>query len=399
MRALAAVQVVLAHLMSPANPLRPLITTGWYAVDAFFVSSGFLIAGSLLDSREQPDYYRRFFTRRAWRIFPLYYTVLAITTAIFFFRRPAESYSASTMWGSPWWFFAFLGTIPLTVTHTLPFIFGHLWSLQVQEQFYFLFPFLFRRPKLGNAKRILWLLVFLSPALRIAQYRFNPHDGWVQYMLLPCRMEGLSLGALIAIRLREGPWELPRVKLTLWTAAWAGGLALFLPLWAGASPFSPFNRTIGFWISSVANAMLLLWLVAYRDSRLTAVLRQAPFQYVGKISFGVYLLHMLVAKSVWLGVNTFHLTLLQRNEASFIVVSYGLTLLCAAISWRFLENPLQNRGRRSSSPSPPAHRTAKTLTMRPESGFLEGVPVVARADAYDDISRYKPAARVPRLRD
>jgi peptidoglycan/LPS O-acetylase OafA/YrhL len=105
------------------------------------------------------------------------------------------------------------------------------------------------------------------------------------------------------------------------------------------------SRTVGYLISSVAAAHLVLWLICFRDSRATALLRTAPIQHVGKIAYGVYLTHVPV--SSYLGA-VLH-TRAFNDGWQHVVSVYAVTLVCASLSWRFLESPLIELGRQLTS--------------------------------------------------
>ncbi len=99
------------------------------------------------------------------------------------------------------------------------FAFVVLRFLRIQEQFYLLFPLDVRYMRLEHLSRMLWCLVFVSPVVRVAFYFLNPNNLLIQFVPMPCRMEGLSIGALMAIRFRRGPWEIPKLRLTVLTIA------------------------------------------------------------------------------------------------------------------------------------------------------------------------------------
>ena len=208
-RAYGMTIIVLAHAWPGGSYLiGRTLQLGWALMDTFFVLSGFLIAGILLDTRMRPDYFRSYYIRRCLRIFPVYYAVITIVTAVVIF-----SGSLPTMvkdWGSPWWFFVYLGNIPSAIWNHFPAYasYSPLWSLQVEEQFYLLFPLLIYRLSFKTLKRVLICLGCLSPLLRVLLYWWAPGNVLAAYVLFPCRMEGLALGALIAIRFREGPWKI-----------------------------------------------------------------------------------------------------------------------------------------------------------------------------------------------
>jgi peptidoglycan/LPS O-acetylase OafA/YrhL len=321
---------------------------GLIAMDSFFVLSGFLIAGILLDTRFRPDYFRNYYLRRSLRIFPLYYLLLL---ALFVMAHVSQGGGGTEytqmihQWGSPAWFAFYLANFRMAYTGQFPPVaaYGPLWSLQIEEQFYLLLPLLIRFTRPERLSRWLWLMVFLSPVFRLLFFLWNPKNYLFQVALLPCRMDGLALGALIALRFRSGPWELSKTAV----ASLAAGL-LFVTvagmIWtwpvkaiadADANPFLQLASTS---LSSLGCACLVLWLILSRGSRYTRVLRIAPLLYIGKISYGLYLLHQLSPRGLRLmGKLGLHL---NPNGLPRFAVLLGMSLAMASVSWYVLERPL-----------------------------------------------------------
>lgn len=323
----------------------------WIMMDAFFVMSGFLIGGILLDSRERPDYYRSFYLRRTLRIFPIYYAILIPLTGAAVFARHGNYIGMLQEWGSPAWFFFYLGNIPTAIHDKWPraasAAFTPLWSLQIEEQFYLLLPLLFRWLSLRRLAHILAWLVFISLGLRLAIYGLNPSLKLTPYVLLPCRMDGLALGAMIAVRSRLGPWCLSRTRLTVSTCLWMA-LAVCLAIWSGWSHETPFNRTLGFFISSIACTHWVLWLIRFRGSRLTAPLRLAPVAHLGKISYCMYLVHWPIIFGLVTLAGKLAIPELGRGWSRLVAVVV-LSIVFASLSWRYFESPiLRLRDRRGS---------------------------------------------------
>jgi len=314
---------------------------GWIAMDAFFVLSGFLITGILVDSRSRPDYFRNYYIRRSLRILPLYYCVLVAGILILKSGIGQIDYASFVrQWGSPGWFFVYLGNFRTTyMGHTAPAsYFAVLWSLQIEEQFYLLFPLLVRFVRLDHLSRLLWCLVIISPLCRLFFFLWMPDNLVVQMALLPCRMEGLALGALIAIRFRSGPWKISKPRLTCLT------LGLLFVTCLGSIMSKPplsestFVRLIGYSLSSFACASLVVWLIVFRGSRYTRLLRTRAVGYFATISYGIYLLQALVATVTlrWMWPDVEARTFCSLR---FVVLS-GLSILAASISWYGFERPL-----------------------------------------------------------
>lgn len=335
--------------------------TGWIAMDSFFVMSGVLITGILLDSRDKPGYYSKYYARRSLRIFPLYYLVLTLLWVIARFTNSGIFYhDIVAYWFSPAWFTFYVGNIreavvgfpkSLLLGNYPAFGYAVLWSLQIEEQFYLLFPVLVASMRRDSLRRILIAAVCLSPILRLVAYHWLPGNPYLQYVELPTHCDGLALGALIAIRFRSGPWNISKPLLTFWTVTLLG-LALIGSLrstwgtheqaWSTA-----WDRTAGYSISSAGCACLVLWLICFRGSRYTRWMCIAPLQYLGKISYGVYLLHpialwalMELAKK-----NFIHF---HKDDPLYFVGAVSMSLAFASISWHFFEKPLLELKKRFS---------------------------------------------------
>lgn len=349
LRAAGMLAVMLDHFWpdSLSTAVCNLTPKAWIAMDSFFVLSGFLIAGILLDTPlGHPGSYRGYYIRRSLRIFPLYYCVITYQTCVALFWHGGGQYrNLVAHWGSPAWFFIYLGNFRTAIAGAFPIPAGFipLWSLQIEEQFYLLFPFMIGQLRRKTLTRTLWVMVFLSPVLRVGLFFWNPHNPYLQFVLPVCRMEGLALGALIAIRFRKGPWGIRKGRLTALT------IALLAATWVCSSLSNtlrsldewttPFNRTVGYWLSSVACACLLLWLIQFRGSGLTGWLRWRPMQYLGKISYGTYLLHLPVAAAVsfvWriLGWRS------PGDSFLWLATAMALSIACASASWHLLERPV-----------------------------------------------------------
>jgi peptidoglycan/LPS O-acetylase OafA/YrhL len=173
LRAVAVLMVFAFHsYVLVENPLAPapawygaLFRSLWSGVDLFFVLSGFLISGILLDTREQPGMLKTFYLRRTLRIFPLYYATLLLW---FVLLRPLWSPSGQfqAMEAAQGWFWSYSFNIRAALYGPIPSFFDHFWSLAVEEQFYLIWPLtILLLPK----RALPWFLgfgVLLGPALR-----------------------------------------------------------------------------------------------------------------------------------------------------------------------------------------------------------------------------------------
>jgi peptidoglycan/LPS O-acetylase OafA/YrhL len=222
------------------------------------------------------------------------------------------------------------------------FSFAPLWSLQVEEQFYLLYPLvvlLFSRP---NLARFLLSCVLIAPAIRSCLLLFVPGSLTACYVLMPCRMDALALGGLVAIMMRVPPVRLPCYATVRLSAIITGSVALgtYSLWWFGDGSFKLLMPSIGYTLVDIAFAALLTLIVLGPSSRLSKSLRWEPLVYTGKIAYGLYLLHgpvswgarKLVAS--WMGIDV------PGHSALSVPITFLASFAAAGLSWRFFESPL-----------------------------------------------------------
>jgi peptidoglycan/LPS O-acetylase OafA/YrhL len=164
----------------------------WSGVDLFFVLSGFLIGGILLDAVDSPHYFKTFYIRRAYRILPLYSVLLALAVIV---ERGASWLPRYVLLLQNFWmaWTGVFGVYALSVT----------WSLAIEEQFYLTLPPLIRFTSRKALTKIMIGAVLLAPPCRALAIAFLPGKLLAAYVLMPCRMDALGLGVLIVIATRS----------------------------------------------------------------------------------------------------------------------------------------------------------------------------------------------------
>jgi peptidoglycan/LPS O-acetylase OafA/YrhL len=353
LRGLAALTVVLFHLYISVIPF------GWAAVDLFFVLSGFLITGIVLDQAERPGFLRTFYARRSLRIWPSYYlaiAVLLVTTAVSWrCWVPYALYLQDTG-------FYLMGAGELRGKVFAPDwpLMNHTWSLAVEEQFYLIWPGLIVLAGRHRVRGLALLAILGSIAFRAAGY---PHT------VLASRCDGLALGAFLASLLhRPGMCSDSerRAVVRPWIAL---ALAIVAPLavrlgweWRTGRIHFPLGFRMEDSAAEVLVASLLAfaavaWVVVRSGDRRLAWLRWGPLRSLGTISYGLYLYHVPVLHSVD--------AVIPRSLPGFRAVEGALTLsltvAVAALSWRFIERPilrLKDRFDYGSAASKPPRREA-----------------------------------------
>jgi peptidoglycan/LPS O-acetylase OafA/YrhL len=259
-----------------------LASPGWLGVNLFFVLSGFLITGILLESRGSSNYWRSFYTRRALRILPLYLVVLLILR---FYSHLDWTYLLFCL------LYLANFTDGLRGEH-----YGALWTLAVEEQFYLVWPFLVRRFQTGTLAIFCLGSILVSPWLRyLSASRVLPlGDPHTATWLITDNLAG---GALIAIFLRMPGVTLRRVRsLTLWTGLLGAGLL------AAGFRFDLLSRTTAVGAAFQPEPFiflftaLLLLALEFGDHALVYRLTR-PLRFYGYISYGLYLFHLLGFKA------------------------------------------------------------------------------------------------------
>jgi peptidoglycan/LPS O-acetylase OafA/YrhL len=259
----------------------------WSGVDLFFVLSGFLIGGILVDSREAANYFRVFYTRRVCRLGPVYLMLLA-------------SFGLAYLLCDPHGRFSWLLENPLPAASYITFTqnvfmgirgtFGAswlapTWSLAVEEQFYSLLPILVWALSPKALHRTLIVAICAAPLLRA------PFSDIVGQVEMPMRSDSLLLGVVVAIGVRNA-WFLETIRRQKRALAVVLGVLL-----AGAalmcvrgSWFGVFLQT---WLAALY-AVLILTPFADGDALASRILRAPVLRFFGKVSYSLYLVHQIV---------------------------------------------------------------------------------------------------------
>lgn len=360
-----------SHDSALSHLVDVMMDRGWIGVQLFFVLSGFLITGALLESRAATNYYRAFFARRTLRIFPLYYsvlfTLLVLLPLLTGFEPDPHARTSDKLW---LWLYLSNWAQPLGY-HVNGF--AHFWSLAVEEQFYLIWPFLVRH---RDAARLLKTCagVFLLALIARIALRATHADPELVYEFTICRMDSLATGAAVAALVRlpgvhaRLRIEFPRLAAATLTLAAAGGAATHF---YSRSSFA--GQTLGYSLLSLVFAVLLL--AGYlRDTRPAMdmhpnpgratvaagnwwPLRHPALRFLGKYSYGIYVFHRLYI--VFYGAPLLRALYgdevplsLGRQIVYFLAVS-TISVVTAIASYHLLERPFL-RLKRLFVPATPA---------------------------------------------
>ena len=322
---------------------------GWSGVDLFFVLSGFLITGILLDNKGRPHYFRNFYARRTLRIFPLYYAFIFFATIVV----PSLPYAWTsdfqlTGWTTPL-YWLYLSNFPVAFTADgANDLIGLTWSLAIEEQFYLVWPVLVL---LLSRRALLWTCagaIVVSIATRSA-FVLAGADRLYAYVLTPCRMDGLAVGCVVALVLKNGRAGVAqRARELLPVAKWLG-----LACAAAVVAIVGYHRTTGFVggpgqsigytvIAVLFACVLVVVLASARSGFASRVFTQGWLMTLGKYSYALYLFHMGIHRLVrehFYGPEDFHTLWGSRlpGQVIFYFICTSLSFVAAVISWNLLE--------------------------------------------------------------
>lgn len=332
LRAVAVLAVVLFHAGVPG------IAGGYVGVDVFFVVSGFLITGMLWREVQATGTVRlaRFYGARARRLLPAGLVVLASTAlAAAWLLPPLQARAAlwdavaASVYGANY-ALAVRGT-DYTDTDTAPSPFQHFWSLGVEEQFYLLWPALLigtaalawrvggrRRPRGASAAPLVVVLALVTlVSFAISLWWTTSSPPWA-YFSLPSRAWELGAGGLIALTVPF--WR--RMPVAVAAPAGAAGLLALVAAGFVLDESTPFPGTAAL-VPVLGTALLLAAGCAAPDRGAGALLSQAPFRMVGRLSYSWYLWHWPVLVLIPYLVDV-ELPLAGRLSA--VVISFGLAI-------------------------------------------------------------------------
>lgn len=308
LRAISIIFVVLSHMSKSGHAPRIFYQFAATGVSIFFVISGYLITSILLREREQTETInlREFYIRRAYRIFPAAFVFMAVAIVVF--------------WPQFRWYHIAAGLLYVAnYDLTRPWVFGHLWSLSIEEQFYFLWPGVL---KLWYRHRVAIVLgvLLVAPVWKLAMLYFKVRWGlWA----FPALADNLAIGCLLAV---FAP-RLPRIK-----PYWAFAMAVaamsvqFFPAGTTARTLLLLIVLRPIFYVSIAGVLLHVVQTPYR------VLNWGPVVWLGQISYSLYLWQEPFCAN-------------PHMRSGYLVFA---ALGCACLSYYFIERPmLRVRDRRN----------------------------------------------------
>jgi peptidoglycan/LPS O-acetylase OafA/YrhL len=357
LRAIAIGWVLLYHSMTQGigHPLRPIGDFGWMGVDLFFVLSGYLIGSQLLKGYvrgEQPEI-GQFYARRAFRILPAYFVVVA---CYFLFPSAREAPGLQPAWQ----FLTFTQNLLLDYQHNHAF--SHAWSLCVEEHFYLFVPLLvvllMRRPSWKRTALLCGAILLGGIGIRWFMWKYGLNNGgliadhpwlYVELIYSPtyARLDGLLAGVVLAaIRwFRPGIWS--KAMENPYKLLCAGAVGMAGAIWLAMDRRSFGASVFGFPLTALSMALMVTAAVSPRG--VLGRWRVPGAQAIATITFSLYLSH----KMTWHLVRT-HFPSLVAHGGYHAYAVYGAAALAVGTALYFLvERPfLLLRNRLDRQPRP-----------------------------------------------
>jgi peptidoglycan/LPS O-acetylase OafA/YrhL len=316
---------------------------GWAGVDLFFVLSGFLITGILIETRSATNYFSSFWARRALRIVPVYFTFLALWFLVLprvTMRLGLHGDFGEQHWIPYWtWTANLFGRVPQL---------AHLWSLSVEEQFYLMWPLIVWLLPNRSVAKLCIVLALVCPVIRALLLSMPLDPSWPWRIF--ARADSLGLGALVAVIVREETWRTTAARfwkpgLAAATAATVVLLVILgdVDIQASARPLS----AIGFSFIDAAFAALLLGIVLSTATSSAFRWLDPPWlRGLGKYSYGLYLFHGALAHismhslpgsrwGPWFKLRSVYLGFMATCIASSFAVAF--------VSWHVFEKQFLSR--------------------------------------------------------
>lgn len=313
-RAVAAIMVILFHLSQMGVRIPGPASFGETGVDLFFVLSGFLITGILLKARERDwEEVRTFYIRRSLRIFPLYYAYIIVASAL-----------GASIAG---WNWVYLQNVPFAFGAPMGNI-GHFWSLAVEEQFYFVWPFVVMFLPRRWLQATLWSMLAVTFLCRFALVEFTHIEV---YYLTITRLDGLAAGAILALHHSRGTLARHRNKMMVLAV-----ISFVLVGWEGLrfrGAALPFVQITKFSLFACFYASFVGLLLTSKRNALTTVFASRPMRWLGRISYGLYVFHPQMLRLCFGYLHAY--SALVRACAGL-----SATLAITSLSWYAFERPL-----------------------------------------------------------
>lgn len=356
LRGLAILLVLLRHFGQAAGVsehsevvllcvFSQIISAGWIGVDLFFVLSGFLITTILLSSAGRKGYFRNFYTRRALRILPVYFSSVLIGVFLIplVLDRPDIVGQSQTAWG---WLVAFLPNVATAFGIVTSFGFlDILWSVAVEEHFYIAWPLIVMCFPARSLGRICIFILLVTVSIRL--YWLHRGGSFLgAYVFTATRLDGLAVGSWIACRYFENQGQ-AWLHRSLFCPILFIASFIFFAMLVAVHPFCPTN----FWVIAFGPLTLALFFggmltyVVQGGWLCSLLVKVKQLRWLGKYRYGIYVWHYLVlcfVGAVAITANQANTILGIGLSSIYFLSSIYLSLLAGWLSWHAIERPFLN---------------------------------------------------------
>jgi peptidoglycan/LPS O-acetylase OafA/YrhL len=348
---------------------------GWTGVDLFFVLSGFLIGGILIDARGSDSYFRTFYIRRFFRIIPIYYLWIGLYVALV--AAAGAEIQAHSFSGKPlprgfevYAHFLFIQNFLPFTSSAVPGMygawFGHLWSLAVEEQFYLIVPLLIAWLSARRLPVALVGIVCCAPILRTILF-FHVTRIDIAHIMV-ARADALALGIIAAC-----VWRTPAARLWLdrnigsiyWlTAVLLSGYGLLCWYTPGSESFKVV--CFGFTWIGIFYSLLLLIVLTSSKGWVARVMRARWLREVGRVSYCMYIIHLMVVLFLYSVILHVRPQIVTFAGAAVAMLAAFVTYALARFSWAWFEGPLVRIGHEFNYSAQAADQSCFRSHVKPE---------------------------------
>lgn len=330
-RGIAAFSILLFHSRMAC------FKTLWIGVPMFFVLSGFLITRILTQSKTDQNYFKRFYFRRALRIFPIYYLALGVSVV--------WCYATKGDFKLLPYFIFYLQSFPISLGVEPAYCYAHMnhtWSLSVEELFYFIWPLMVLLCNERALKALCIVLGLSSIVFKLIPILFfysSKTDPFV-FASLPGSIDALMAGAFLGILSLKKKEDLygafPRYSIQFSLLAFVVIFVLYYQNFDAPDNFSVFKFSL-YLTTLLLSFTGIARLISNQSAITQRLFNNKLIQLMGTISYGLYLYHFLIYIIIWAIAKNLNL---DFSQWIFLPIQILTTYVVALFSWLFIERPL-----------------------------------------------------------
>jgi peptidoglycan/LPS O-acetylase OafA/YrhL len=349
LRGIAALMIVWYHflLLSPRQGVLLSFVTrsfgfGWAGVDLFFVLSGFLITGILVDSKSRNHYFRTFYGRRVLRIFPLYYGVLAVV----FFILPLVGAEPRVPSSSKIFFWTYTSNLYFQSNGGINADYlRHFWTLAIEEQFYLVWPLIIWFASSLDRLRVGLICGFISVSILRCILFMSGVDFNIIYMNTLTHCDALMLGGYLALSMRSAKPDALKgfrppaviVVVVIASALLLGDIDGFIPAWGELRVVAFCHAVLMLGLLAIIFVWLIYAAITQTSGHIIRFFSKPVLRWFGKYSYALYVLHLPIAflflRSDIPWISPHH----ALAELELFFLFFGCSVITSFLSWHLYE--------------------------------------------------------------